>query len=103
MSRYILHVLLFFGLSISSMVSLLAKERLEIDFTLVEGRILINGHMSGHDGVFIFDTGTPEIIINDSEIGNNGPGYMSSVQGDHPVAIKAEYELQIIPCHKEVS
>ena len=88
MFRYILHILVVFGLSISSMVSLLAEERLEIDFTLVEGRILINGHMNGHDGVFIFDTGTPEIIINDNEFSNNGAGYLSSVQGDHPVAIK---------------
>jgi len=88
-SKYILHIVILFGLCARPMVSLSAEERLEIDFTLVEGRILINGHLSGHDGVFIFDTGTPEIIINDSEIGNNGTGYMSSVQGDHPVAIKA--------------
>ena len=89
MSRYILHVLLLFGLCLSSMVSLLAEERLEIDFTLVEGRILINGHLGGHDGVFIFDTGTPEIIINDNEIDSNSNNYLSSVQGDHSVAIKA--------------
>ena len=89
MSRYILHVLLVFGLCLSSMVSLLAEERLEIDFTLVEGRILINGHLGGHDGVFIFDTGTPEIIINDNEIDSNSNNYLSSVQGDHSVAIKA--------------
>ena len=89
MSRYILHILLLFGLCLSSMVSLLAEERLEIDFTLVEGRILINGHLGGHDGVFIFDTGTPEIIINDNEIDSNSNNYLSSVQGDHSVAIKA--------------
>ena len=99
MSKVILHILLLFSLAVCSMVSLSAAERLEIDFTLVEGRILIDGHLSGHDGVFIFDTGTPQIIIHDNDIADTD-GLLSSVQGDHPFAIKevglvqfADYEL----------
>lgn len=100
MSKVILHILLLFSLAMSSMVSLSAADRLEIDFTLVEGRILIDGHLSGHDGVFIFDTGTPQIIIHDNDIADTAEGLLQSVQGDHPVAIKevglvqfADYEL----------
>lgn len=88
MSKHILHILLLFILAVSSIESLAAEERLEIDFTLVEGRILIDGHLSGHDGVFIFDTGTSQIIINDNDIAGNSDDLLHSVQGDHPVAIK---------------
>jgi hypothetical protein len=86
MSKYLIHTLLSFGLLISTLQGLSAEDRLEIDFTLVEGRILIDGHLSGHDGVFIFDTGTPEIIINDRNVASGD--FLRSVQGNHPVAIK---------------
>ncbi len=74
--------------------SMQAEASMEIDFELVEGRMLISGSLSGQKGVFIFDTGSSGIIVNSEKI-SEVDGMMRTLSGEQAAQLRDVERLDI--------
>ncbi len=67
---------------------------MELDFDLVDGRMLISGSVEGQEGVYIFDTGSSGIILNAQNIDGDDV-VLSTIYGDRVAELRDIKKLDI--------
>ncbi len=86
-------ILLLLGLFVG-LDNIEAKVFMEIDFDLVDGRMLISGSVGNERGVYIFDTGSSGIILNTKKI-SKVDGVMNTLNGDEVAQLRDVEQLDI--------